>query len=55
MLLFADQLEELYTLTKDVNARQAFMRALSMAADDRDEPVLRALNGPVVITPLRAR
>lgn len=39
VLLFVDQLEELYTLVDDDDIRQAFMRALCTAADDPQEPV----------------
>ncbi len=39
VLLFVDQLEELYTLVADPAVRQAFMRAICTAADDRDDPV----------------
>ncbi|MCA9672753.1 MAG: protein kinase [Myxococcales bacterium] len=39
VLLLVDQLEELHTLTEDVETRRRFMRALAAAADDVDEPV----------------
>jgi len=39
VLLFVDQLEELYTLVEDAEARSRFMRALCTAADDPDGPV----------------
>jgi hypothetical protein len=39
VLLFVDQLEELYTLVSDADTRRRFMAALAAAADDRDEPV----------------
>jgi len=39
VLLFVDQLEELYTLVPDEQTRQAFMQAICTAADDRQDPV----------------
>jgi WD40 repeat protein len=39
VLLFVDQLEELYTLASDETVRRAFMRALCTAADDPHGPV----------------
>ncbi len=39
VLLFVDQLEELYTHVDDPATRRAFMRAVVGAADDRDDPV----------------
>jgi WD40 repeat protein/serine/threonine protein kinase len=39
VLLFVDQLEELYTQVQDEAVRRAFMRAVCTAADDRLEPV----------------
>jgi WD40 repeat protein len=39
VLLLVDQLEELYTLGADEAERQAFMEALSLAADDPEGPV----------------
>ncbi len=39
VLLFVDQLEELYTLTADPAVRGRFLRALVAAADDADGPV----------------
>ncbi|MBI5532042.1 MAG: serine/threonine protein kinase [Deltaproteobacteria bacterium] len=39
VLLFVDQLEELYTLVSDERERQAFLDALSLAADEPAGPV----------------
>lgn len=39
VLLFVDQLEELYTLCQDDQERRAFMTALCTGADDPQEPV----------------
>ncbi|MFH0900517.1 MAG: protein kinase, partial [Pseudomonadota bacterium] len=39
VLLFVDQLEELYTLVADENVRQRFMEAICTAADDPLDPV----------------
>ncbi|MFH2008564.1 MAG: protein kinase [bacterium] len=39
VLLYVDQLEELYTLVPDEQERRQFMEALGSAADDADEPV----------------
>ncbi len=39
VLLFVDQLEELYTLTEDDDIRRGFMEAVCRAADDPDGPV----------------
>ena len=39
LLLFVDQLEELYSLVDDRDARHTFMEALCMAADDPEGPV----------------
>ncbi len=39
VLLFVDQLEELYTLVPDVEVRRAFMQAMCTAADDPEMPV----------------
>ena len=39
VLLFVDQLEELYTQVDDEQARRAYMRATCLAADDAQEPV----------------
>ena len=39
LLLFVDQLEELYTLVPDADERRAFARALRGAADDTAAPV----------------
>lgn len=39
VLLFVDQLEELFTLVSDREARDRFMRALCRAADDPADPV----------------
>jgi WD40 repeat protein len=39
VLLFVDQLEELYTLVDDDGERRAFMEAICGAADDPDAPV----------------
>jgi len=39
VLLFVDQLEELYTLVDDADERIAFMQGLCAAADDPDTPV----------------
>ena len=39
VLLLVDQLEELYTLVEDAGERQAFMDAITSAADDPLEPV----------------
>ncbi len=39
VLLFVDQLEELYTLVPDPDVRQRFMAALCLAADDAEGPV----------------
>jgi len=39
VLLFVDQLEELYTLVEDAEVRRRFMQALCAAADDRLGPV----------------
>jgi serine/threonine protein kinase/WD40 repeat protein len=39
VLLFVDQLEELYTLCRDVELRRRFMEAISAAADDPLDPV----------------
>ena len=39
ILLFVDQLEELYALVPDESERRAFLRAICTAADDHLEPV----------------
>jgi len=39
VLLFVDQLEEVYTLAHDEKTRQRFMQAICAAADDRHAPV----------------
>jgi WD40 repeat protein/tRNA A-37 threonylcarbamoyl transferase component Bud32 len=39
VLLFVDQLEELYTLVEDVSLRRRFMAAICTAADDVEDPV----------------
>ena len=39
VMLFVDQLEELYTLNPDQELRDAFMDAVCCAADDPAEPV----------------
>jgi WD40 repeat protein/serine/threonine protein kinase len=39
VLLFVDQLEELYTLVPDETVRRRFMQALCTAADDPQDPV----------------
>ncbi len=39
VLLYVDQLEELFTLTEDENVREAFLRAVFTAADDPSDPV----------------
>ena len=39
VLLFVDQLEELYTMVDDPTARRTFMEAVSLAADDAAGPV----------------
>jgi len=39
VVLFVDQLEELYTLVSNVSVRRAFMRAICTAADDPEMPV----------------
>ena len=39
VLLFVDQLEELYTLVEDESLQRRFMRALCTASDDRQSPV----------------
>ena len=39
VLLFVDQLEELYTLVEDPELRRVFMRALATAAEDQQGPV----------------
>jgi WD40 repeat protein len=39
VLLFVDQLEELYTLVDDPQVRRRFMRAVCTAAQDEDDPV----------------
>ena len=39
VLLLVDQLEELYTLVEDEGEREAFMEAITSAADDPAEPV----------------
>jgi len=39
VLLYVDQLEELYTLVADPELRRRFMAALAAAADDREDPV----------------
>lgn len=39
VLLFVDQLEELYTLVEDESARRSFMETLCAAADDPRDPV----------------
>ena len=39
VLLFVDQLEELYTLTGDEAVRRAFLESLCAAADDPQDPV----------------
>lgn len=39
VLLFVDQLEEIFTLVPDESVRQAFMQALAWAADDPDSQV----------------
>jgi len=39
VLLFVDQLEELYSLVPDVAVRRAFMQAICSAADDPEGPV----------------
>ena len=39
VLLFVDQLEELYTLCHDADQRRRFVRALTLAADDPRGPV----------------
>ncbi|MBW2263460.1 MAG: protein kinase, partial [Deltaproteobacteria bacterium] len=39
VLLYVDQLEELYTLVEDEKVRTAFMEALCLASDDPDGPV----------------
>ena len=39
MLLFVDQLEELYTLVEDESERVAFMEAVCTASDDPESPV----------------
>jgi WD40 repeat protein len=39
VMLLVDQLEELYTLVEDAGERQAFMDAITSAADDPLEPV----------------
>ena len=39
VLLFVDQLEELFTLVEDAEVAQRFMQALSEAADDPQDPV----------------
>ena len=39
VLLFVDQLEELYTMVEDAEERRRFMQAICMAADDPVSPV----------------
>ncbi|MFH0901326.1 MAG: protein kinase [Pseudomonadota bacterium] len=39
VLLFVDQLEEVYTLVSDEDVRRAFMKAICLAADDPQSPV----------------
>jgi hypothetical protein len=39
VLLFVDQLEELYTLVEDEEVRRRFMQAICTAADDATDPV----------------
>jgi len=39
VLLFVDQLEEIYTLVRDEKVRRAFMQAVCLAADDPQGPV----------------
>jgi len=39
VILFVDQLEELFTLTADVNVQTQFMAAITTAADDALDPV----------------
>lgn len=39
VLLFVDQVEELFTLCEDAGERRAFMEAICTAAEDADDPV----------------